>query len=190
MEKQRIAQDIPALHKARAWAAKRTEQAKEMAQDRPRNSKARGAPWSDDEPEMLEEFLTFKERLFREEEEKRIRERAIIIQAEDDAKKRREEDAQREVERKAVEEYKNKQQEQEARSAEKKENFRNELERLGLESAQIQVVMESSNLDFQAASGTATVPEVRPSFSPGELSGELETTPSATSGRSRLSLPW
>lgn len=139
---------------------------------------------------MLEEFVTFKERLFREEEEQRIRDRAKIIQAEDDARKRQEEDAQREIERKAIEEYKKQEQEQETRSAEKRNNFRNELERLGLESAQIQVVMESTNLDFQAVSGTAFVPEVRPSFAPGELSHELETTPSATSGRSRISLPW
>ena len=138
----------------------------------------------------MEEFLTFKERHFREEEEQRIKERAKTIQAEEDATKRREEEAKREIERKAVEEYKSEQREQEKRSAEKRADFRKELERLGLESAQIQMVMESSNLDFQAASDTAFVPEVRSSFSPGELSGELETTPSAMSGRSRLSLPW
>lgn len=161
-----------------------------MAQNRLRDSRARDAPWPDEEPEILEEFLTFKERLFREEEEQRIRERAIIIQADDDARKRQEEDARREVERKAVEEYKRKQREQETRSAEKRNNFRDELERLDLESAQIEVVMESSNLDFQATSGTAIIPEIRPSFSPKELSDELEATPSATSGRSRLSLPW
>lgn len=113
-----------------------------------------------------------------------------MIQAEDDAKKRQEEDAQREVGRKAIEEYKKQEQEHETRSAETRNNFRDELERLGLESAQIKLIMESSNLGFQAASGTAFVPEVRPSIAPGELSDELETTPSATSGRSRLSLPW
>ncbi len=139
---------------------------------------------------MLEEFLTFKESLFREEEEKRIRERARIIQAEEDARRRKEEDAQREVERKAVEEYKKVQQEQETHSAEKRENFRKELERLGLESSHIQLVLESSNLDFQAASGTALVPEVRPSSFPREITGEQETAPSATSGWSRLNLPW
>lgn len=157
-----------------------------MAQNRPRNLR----PYDDDEPEMLEEFLTFKERLFREEEEQKIRERAKIIQAEDDAKKQQEEDAKREVERKAVEEYKKQAQEQETRSAEKRNNFRSELERVGLESEQIQLIMESTNLDFQAASGTPIVPEVRPVFSSGELSDELETTPTATSGRSRLNLPW
>ena len=118
------------------------------------------------------------------------RERARLIQAEDDARKRKEEDAQREVERKAVEEYKKAQKEQEAHSAEKRENFRKELERLKLESAQIQLVMESSNLDFQAASATNFVPEVRPSSSSREISGEQEPTPSATSGWSRLYLPW
>ena len=147
-------------------------------------------PWSDDEPEMLEEFLTFKERLVLEEEEKRIRERADMIRAEDNARKQREEDAQRQVERKAVEEYKKTQRDQEARSVEKRDNFRKELERLGLESGQIQLVMDSSNLDFQAASGMALVPEVRPSASLREISGEQETTHSATSGWSRLSLPW
>ena len=104
-----------------------------MAQYRIRNSKAQDMPWSDDEPEMLEEFLTFKERLVLEEEEKRIRERANIIRAEDNARKQREEDAQREVERRAVEEYKKTQRDQEARAFEKRDHFRKELERLGLE---------------------------------------------------------
>lgn len=161
-----------------------------MAQYRSRNLEAHDTPWSDDEPEMLEEFLTFKEKAFREEEEKLIRERARVIQVEDDARKRKEEDTQREVERKGVEEYKKSQEEQEARSAEKRDNFRKELERLGLDSAHIQMVMESSNLDFQAASATAFVPEVRPSSSSREISGEQEPTPSATSGLSRLNLPW
>ena len=137
---------------------------------------------------MLEEFVTFKESLFREEEERRIRERVRIIQAEDDAKRRKEEDAQREVERKAVEEYKKNQREQETRAAEKRGNFQKELERLGLESAKIQVLMESSNLDFQAASGTAFVPEVRPSSSARDVSGEQEITQSAMSSWSRLNL--
>ena len=145
---------------------------------------------SDEEPEMLEEFLTFKERSILEEEEKRIKERADMVRAEDNARKQREEDAQREVERKAVEEYKRTQRDEEARSLEKRDNFRKELERLGLESAQIQLVMDSSNLDFQAASGMALVPEVRPSASLREIPGEQETTRSATSGWSRLNLPW
>ena len=161
-----------------------------MAQHRIRNARPHDMPWSDDEPEMLEEFLTYKERLILEEEEKRIRERADILRAEDNARKQREEDAQREVERKAVEEYKKTQRDQEARSLEKRDHFRKELERLGLESAQIQLVMDSSNLDFQAASGIALVPEVRPSASLREISGEQETTHSTTSGWSRLNLPW
>ena len=161
-----------------------------MAQYRTRNSKAQDMPWSDDEPEMLEEFLTFKGRLVLEEEEKRIRERANIIRAEDNARKQREEDAQREVERRAVEEYKKTQRDQEVRAVEKRDNFRKELERLGLESPQIQLVMDSSNLDFQAASGMALIPEVRPSASLREISGEQEMTHSTTSGWSRLNLPW
>ena len=72
---------------------------------------------------MLEEFLTFKEKLFREEEEQRIRERAKIVQAKEDAKKRREEEAKRGVERKDVEEYKIEQREQGKLSAEKRDNF-------------------------------------------------------------------
>lgn len=161
-----------------------------MAQIRPSNPRARDDSLSDDEREMLEEFVTFKERLIREEEEQRTRERAKIIQAEENARKQQAEDAQREVERKAIEGYKEKQREQEVRSAEKRESFRKELERLGLEPAQLQVVMDSSNLDFQATSDTAIVPEVRPVFSPGDLSSELEQPPSTTSGKSRLTLPW
>ena len=166
------------------------EKVKEMAQYRIRNSRAHDMPWSDDEPEMLEEFLIFKERLILEEDEKKIRERVDIVRAEDNARKQREEDAQREVERKAVEEYKKTRRDQEARSVEKRDNFRKEMERLGFESAQIQLLMDSSNLDFQAASDMALVPEVRPSASLREISGEQETTHSTTSGWSRLNLPW
>lgn len=152
-------------------------------------------PFSDDEPEMLEDFLSFKERTYRDIEEERIKARARIIQAEDDARRRKEEDAQREVERKAVEEYKKNQQEQEKRAAEKRENFRKELERLGFESTQVQVVMESSNLDFQAASGTDCVPEVRPTLSRRVSSGKLvevaeeDISPFAARSWSRFRLP-
>ena len=165
-----------------------------MAQHRRRTSRARDLPFSDDEPEMLEDFLLFKERTYRDAEEERIKARARTIQAEDDARRRKEEVAQRDVERKAVEEYKNNQQEQEKRAAEKRENFRKELERLGFESTQIQVVIESSNLDFQAASGTNLVPEVRPALSRRESSGKLaalaeeDILPSARSW-SRFRLP-
>ena len=143
-----------------------------MAQNRPRTSRARDTPFSDDEPEMLEDFLVFKEKIYHDAEEEKIKARARTIQAEDDARRRKEEDAKREVEREAVEEYKKNQQEEEKRAAGKRDKFRKELERLGLESTQIHVVMESSNLDFQAASGTALSPEVRPSLSRRESSIE------------------
>ena len=166
-----------------------------MAQNRPRTSRARDTPFSDDEPEMLEDFLSFKEKTHRDAEEERIKARARTIQAEDDARRRKEEDAQREVERKAVEEYKKNQQEEEKRIAGKRDKFRRELERLGLESTHIQVVMESSNLDFQAVSGTALAPEVRPSLSRRESSTERgammeeNDTPFAASRWARFRLP-
>ena len=167
-----------------------------MAQNGPRPSRARAIPFSDDEPEMLEDFLLFKEKIYRDAEEERIKARARTIQAEDDARRQREGDAQREVERKAVEEYKKGQQEQERRAVGRRENFRRELEHLGLESTHIQVVMESSNLDFEAASGTDLIPEVRPTRSRRESSGgsvvagEENDTPFAASRWSRFRLPW
>lgn len=166
-----------------------------MAQNRPRTSRARDTAFPDDEPEMLEDFLSFKERIYHDAEDERIKSRAKAIQAEDDARRRKEEDAQREVERKAVEEYKKIQQEQEKRAAGKRDKFRKELERLGIESTQIQKVMESSNLDFQAASGTAFAPEVRPSLSRRESSIERvvmvegNDTPLAASRWFRFRLP-
>ena len=147
-------------------------------------------PFSDDEPQMLEDFLLYKEKMYHDAEETRIKARARIIQAEDDARRQKEEDAQREVERKAVEEYKKSQQEQEKRAAGKRDNFRRELERLGLESTQIQGVMGSSTLGFEAASGTDLVSEVRPRESSGELvvAVDQDDTPSAASRWSRLRL--
>ena len=166
-----------------------------MAQNRPRASRARDTPFSDDEPEMLEDFLLFKEKIHRDAEEEKIKARARTIQAEDDARRRKEEDAQREVERKAVEVYKKNQQEEETRVAEKRENFRKELERLGLESTHIKLVMESSHLDFQAATGTALAPEVRPNFPRRESSierravAEENDSPFAASRWARFRLP-
>ena len=177
------------------WATERIEKAKEMAQNRPRTSRARDTPFSDDEPEMLEDFLSFKEKIHRDAEEEKIKARARTIQAEDDARRRKEEDAQRELERKAVEDYKKNQEEEEKRIAEKRDKFRKELERLGLESEHIQVVMESSNLDFQASSGTALAPAARPDLSRRDSSiegapmVEGNDTPLTASRWARLRLP-
>ncbi|MCJ1456413.1 hypothetical protein MMC28_006774 [Mycoblastus sanguinarius] len=94
-EKQSFMQDIPGLEKTRAWAAQMAEDVRQRAQDRVHNPSL---------PARIQ-------RRIREEEEQRIKERAALIRAGEEEKKRLEDQAQRDVERKAVERYKQEQEE-------------------------------------------------------------------------------
>ena len=94
----------------------------------------------DDEPELLEDFVAYQERRIREEEDKKAKELALLLQAEQEAKRKQEEEAKREIEQRAIESYKKEQDELQTRTTESKETFRAELLRLGLQLDQIALV--------------------------------------------------
>lgn len=182
------------------------DQARHRANDRSADftsrGKSRDAYLMDDEPELLEDFVAYQERRIREEEDKRAQERAVLLQAQQEAKRKQEEEAKREIEQKAIDDYKKEQDELQTRTTESKETFRNELLRLGLQLDQIALIVDNSNLDFGGNRPDANVPIVRSTR--GTMSGSTithidagstgstneETTPSRANGRSRRRLPW
>lgn len=185
MEQVKFRQDIPGLQRTRDWAARMAERAKERAQQRDRNpspeAPARDKSWADDDAKLVQEFATFKERCFREEEDERIKKRAAVMQAEEEARRLIEEEAQRHLEQNAVNTYKKQNQESEKRIAERKESFRNELSRIGLEPDQVRLIIENANLSFGEGDNDLTVPSVRPG-----LGSQEPSAPNAASKTSSV----
>lgn len=139
---------------------------------------------------MAKKFEDYQEQCLREKENRKTWERAKILQIEDEMKREKEEQIRREIERKAIEQYKKEQEAHNRRAAEKRENFKNELARLGITPEQIETIVESSNLDFQVINNSTIVPDVSPSSPLGQLSSMTQETSSVTSRKSRLRLPW
>lgn len=176
------------------------ERAKARAQQRDRNPSpevlAHDKFRVDDEAKLFEEFAIFKERRIQEEEDERIKMRAAVMQAVEEARRKKEEEAQRQVEQNAVSLYKAQNQESERRIAEKKENFRNELSRIGLEPGQVRLIIENANLSFGEADNNLTVPHVRPGLVSQESSASnvtSKTSPVASSSpgvKRRWTPPW
>lgn len=108
----------------------------------------------DNEPELLQKFVEFEERHTREEEDRKAKDRAALIQIEEDRKKSAEKKAQEDIEKKAIENYKKEQTELETCNTKRKEDFRKELERLGFSPEQIQSIFESPNVSFGVANGS------------------------------------
>ena len=182
------------------------DQARNRAKDRSADFTSRGklhdVYWMDDEPELLEDFVAYQERRIREEEDKKAQERALLLQAEQEAKRKQEEEAKREIEQRAIDSYKKEQDELQTRTTESKETFRTELLRLGLPLDQIGLIVDNSNLDFGGNDPNSNVPTVRSTR--GTTSGSKmthtdagstedtneERAPSRAHGRSPRWLPW
>ena len=170
------------------------ERAKERAQNRDRNMSPRALVRekyrADDEATLYQEFTSFKERRFREEEDERIKKRAAVMQAEQEARIKKEEEAQRELERNAVNTYKKQNQEIERRTVERKRNFQNELSRIGLEPEQIRLIIEQSNLSFGEADNDLMIPNVRPGLASQELPTSNFTSKAASVTTSSRESKW
>lgn len=183
-------------------------QARRRAQDQygdyaPRG-RVRDTYWIDEDPEMLQAFIAYQERRIQEEEDNRAMARAALLQAEEDNKRKTEEKTRREIEQSAIDAYKREQASLKARTIEMKDAFRNELSRLGLDSDQIELIVDNSNLNFGENTTDATGPTVRPvgprvlSNGSTAMQSQAETTEdtnegaatSTGSGRSRRELPW
>ncbi|CAO1596165.1 hypothetical protein XANCAGTX0491_000019 [Xanthoria calcicola] len=149
-EKAKFRKDIPGLSRTREWAARMAEQAKERAKDREYdlNFSGRNLDFPQGEPEMLQDFVDFKERRVREQEEQELAERAARLLVEQEASKKKAEEERRELEEKILNKHKMDQMEMEARTAQQKRDLRVELEAAGLEQEQINIVLASSQLNY------------------------------------------
>ena len=140
--------------------------ARQRAQDRHPDYPLRGSADDmyrvDDEPEVLQEFVVYQERRMREDEDRRAMARAALLQAEQENKTKIEEEARREIEREVVNAYKRNQKDLQTRTQERKENFRNELSRLGLQPSQINLIVDDSNLNFGDNGTDAAAPTIPP----------------------------
>ena len=145
-------QDIPKLKKERV----RLKQFSELLKDH--------FEWGDEGAETWEDYLNFREKQSREEEERRAKEHATLLQTEEEERKRKEAEERHKIEQDAIEEYKRRQEETQTRTAENKQNFRDELKGLNLGDKEIDVVLESSRLNFSPADNVITAPSLRPAI--------------------------
>lgn len=194
-------QAIPGLKKSQEWAAKRAEEARRVQRSHhnPQSPiRTRNGQWIEDEPEQFQEYFSFKEQRVREKERQYIKERAALMKVEEEERKRQEDETRREVERRAVEMYKREQEEIQSQAAEKRENFRRELLKLGLGHEHIQLLLENSNLDFlgDGLKGHSGLPQHRSSSNVSEKAGLTSRpdpkeagTSSSTDRKWRLGLP-
>lgn len=148
---------------------------------------------------MLQEFVEFQERRMREEDDKRLAERAALLLAEKEGQKKKAEDERRVVEIQVLENHQREQAEKQARIAKLKAGFRDQLTRAGLGPDQIDSIIETPGLDYtQMAYETAT-PITRPAAASRQGSNEsvkvrvqrasLSTT-DRTYNKWRSKLPW
>ncbi|KAL9045187.1 MAG: hypothetical protein Q9214_001739 [Letrouitia sp. 1 TL-2023] len=149
---------IPALTRTREWADRRSKEAQKRAEHRgrsrgessklPKRLASSDFNLTEDNPQLLEEFVAFQEKRYREDEERIATERAAILKAKIEQEKKQEEQVRIELEKKAIEKYKREQQEAQERTARKKEEFKRELSNLGFQSEQITSIVEDTHLDF------------------------------------------
>lgn len=179
------------------------EQAKERAKDREYdlNFSSRNLDFPQGEPEMLQDFVDFKERCVREQEEQELAERAARLLVEQEASKKKAEEERRELEEKILNKHKMDQMEMEARTAQQKRDLRVELEAAGLEQEQINIVLASSQLNYGETTDRLNIPADRPMNGFKTSDNNREETEKTTSGddynqisrknkKRRLKLPW
>ena len=203
VEKAKYRQDIPGLSRTRDWAARKAEQARKQALDRKRDPRRRTTAndedWIEGDPEMLQEFVDFQERRMREEDDRRLAERAALLLAEKEEQKKKAEDERRVLEIQVLEKHQMEQGKKQARTAKVKAGLRDQLTRAGLGSDQIDSILESPGLDYTGMSYETSMPYNRPpatshkasdeSVKLGVPRGSLSTT-SRTYNKWRSKLPW
>ena len=152
------ARKIPLLTKKKEEAARRAEEARRKAREsqdhdegtgtKSPRAPSTGAPQiAEEDPELSQQFWEFELQRAREQEDRKIHERAALLQAEYDRKQRSEEDRQREIARKAVEEYKLQQEELKARTVAREKQLSDELFALGLGPEQVASVLAVPSLN-------------------------------------------
>ena len=161
-EKERFMRDIPKLHQKKA----KLTQASQLFKDR--------LGWGKDDTETWEGYIKFqegriregriREGRIREEETRRLKERATLLQADEEEKKRLENERRQRIEQGAIEAYKRQQKNFQTRTAENKELFCEELKKLNLNlgDKEIETLLGSSKLDFTPTVNTNADAIIRP----------------------------
>lgn len=161
------ARRIPLLTKKKEEAARRAEEARQKAREsqgdehKTRTSRARGSRRRtqqsvEEDPELYQQYWEFELQRAKEQENRTIQERAAILQAENDQKKKAEEDARREIAQKAVEEYRLQQEELKAKTMAREKQLSDELLALGLSPKQIAYILAMPSLKVEHVSGLVT----------------------------------
>lgn len=107
----------------------------------------------EEDPELYQQYWEFELQRAKEQENRTIQERAAILQAENDQKKKAEEDARREIAQKAVEEYRLQQEELKAMTMAREKQLSDELLALGLSPEQIASILAVPSLKVEHVSG-------------------------------------
>lgn len=174
------------------------EQAKERAKERAKDGehdtyfRHRNMDLPQGEPEMLQEFVDFRERRIKEQLDEELAERAARLLVEQEASKKKAEEERRELEEEILNKYKTDQIEMEARTAQQKQDLRIELGTAGLEQKQIDIVLASSQLKYGETNDRLNIPADRPMIAPETSDNSKEGTERTTGKRRkwRLKLPW
>ena len=159
---------IPHLKK---WAEQATRKAEDTKRISRHTAKTVGQPvqrevhWEDnleeedeEDGEMRRQFIAYRVKLIRENEERRAQERAAYMQAEKEKQQKEEDRTREEIQQKAIDDYKKKQNDMKARNLEREGQFKEELARLGLEADKIQSIIETSGfgaLEWDTADETS-----------------------------------
>lgn len=202
VEKTKFRQDIPGLNRTRKWAAEKAEQARKRAVDRDRDPRLRGRDDDllEEEQELLQEFVDFRERREREKEDERLDQRAALLMAQQEDRRKNAEREKREMEERILRDHRSKEAEIQARNTQKKEMLRNELKGAGMEPQQIEIVLASGVLDYSAPSESANAPisssqersdkNTSPKNRPTQDRPRSPESPNRKTAKSRLKLPW
>lgn len=96
---------------------------------------------AEEDPELSQQYWEFELQRAKEQEDRRVQERAALLQAENDKRKRTEEGRQQEIARRAIEDYKLQQEELRARTVAREKQLSDELSALGLLPEQVASVL-------------------------------------------------
>jgi len=142
---------------------------------------------------MSQEFVDFQERRMREEDDKRLTERAALLLAENEKQKKKAEDERRVLEVQVLEKHKREQDEKKARAANLQAGLQDQLTRAGLGPDQIDSILESSNLSYTEMAYETSMPVLRPAAASREASDasvKVEVRGASPSTMSRMNNKW
>lgn len=97
----------------------------------------------DEDPDLRQSFVQYRLQLIKEEEDRRIEERAAYNKAKEEARQKAEDESRRLIEQKAIDDYKREQEAALARRLERTKNFEKELAQIGVDQSKIESIIAS-----------------------------------------------